>query len=44
MNQQVYSQGKKAEKTIDYSHPFTISMTIFTGITVVILMYNGEKG
>lgn len=43
MNQQVKSQEKKAEKNIDYSHPFTISMAIFTAITGIILMYNEEK-
>ena len=34
---------KKAEKTISYSHPFTISMVIFSCITGVILMYSEEK-
>lgn len=43
MNQQVNLKEKKAEKTINYSHPFTISMAIFTGITAIILMYNEEK-
>lgn len=43
MNQQVHSQEKKAEKTISYSHPFTISMVIFSCITGVILMYSEEK-
>jgi len=43
MNQQIHSQEKKAEKTISYSHPFTISMVIFSCITGIILMYSEEK-
>ena len=34
---------KKTEKTIGYSHPFTISMIIFSCISGVILMYNEKK-
>ena len=43
MNQQVNSQEKKTEKTIHYSHPFTISMIVFSSITGLILLYNEEK-